>query len=365
MTGLDDAERLARLRLIRSENVGPITFHHLLRHFHSAQTAIEALPSLSRKGGRRQEIRVCGRVDAEEELARLAQRHVDLLIFGDPEYPHILANIEDAPPVLHVIGRLDLLTRPAVAVVGARNASLNGRKLAERLACELGAADLVIVSGLARGIDAAAHRGSLATGSVAVLGGGADIVYPAENRAIYERLAAEGTILSEFPLGTEPQARHFPRRNRIIAGLSLGVVVVEAARRSGSLITARLALEHGREIFAVPGSPLDERCRGTNRLIRDGAVLTECAQDVIDTLSPMTQTQTRPPPIASEAPIERFEIGDDDRQDIMECLSPSPVPVDEIVRQCDLPASVVQRILLEQELAGHIQRQPGGLVATV
>ena len=252
-----------------------------------------------------------------------------------------------------------------VAVVGARNASLNGRRFAERLAADLGAAGLVVVSGLARGIDTAAHRGSLASGSVAILGGGADIVYPAENRAIYDHLATDGAIVSELPLGTEPQARHFPRRNRIIAGLALGVVIVEAARRSGSLITARLALEQGREVFSVPGSPLDERGRGCNKLIREGATLTECAQDVIDILLPMAQARKSPVLTASETPVAQFEIGDDTRRFIMECLSPSPVSVDEIVRQCDFPASVVQQILLEQELAGHIERQAGGLVATV
>ena len=365
MAHLDEAEKLARLQLIRSENVGPITFHQLIRHFGNAVQAIDGLPSLSHRGGRQRAIRVCSRAEAERELATLGARQVHAIFFGDANYPAPLAEIEDAPPVLQVIGRPELLNTPTVAIVGARNASLNGRKLAERLATDLGAVELTVVSGLARGIDAAAHRGSLATGSIAVLGGGADIIYPNENRPIYDRLALEGAVVSELPLGTEPQARHFPRRNRIIAGLSLGVVVVEAARRSGSLITARLALEQGREIFAVPGSPLDERCRGTNRLIREGASLTECAQDVIETLLPMTQTRSQPQPAASEMTAGPFEVGDDARGEIMELLSPSPVSIDEIVRQCHLPASVVQQILLEQELAGHIQRQPGGLVAAV
>ena len=363
MTELSDQERLARLRLIRSENVGPITFHQLLRHFGNAESAIDALPSLSRKGGRR--IKVCSAADADNELAMLADKGVRLMVSGETDYPPALANIEDAPPVLHVIGRTELLAGTTAAVVGARNASLNGRRFAERLAADLGAAELVVASGMARGIDAAAHRGSLASGSVAVLGGGADVVYPAENRALYDHLATDGAIVSELPLGTEPQARHFPRRNRIIAGLSLGVVVVEAARRSGSLITARLALEQGREVFAVPGSPLDERCRGCNKLIREGATLTECAQDVIDILSPMAQARRTPALTASETPAAHLDIGDDARHFIMECLSPSPVSVDEIVRQCDFPASVVQRVLLEQELAGHIERQAGGLVASV
>ncbi len=365
MPGLNAEEKLARLRLIRSENVGPITFRQLLRHYGTAAAAIDALPGLIRRGGQRREIRICGRDDAGRELALLEQRGISAVFFGGEGYPAPLEEIEDAPPVLHVIGRTELLGRPTVAIVGARNASLNGRKFAERMAMDLGTADWVVASGLARGIDAAAHRGSLRTGSVAVLGGGADVLYPQENRAIYEQLAVEGAIVSELPLGTEPQARHFPRRNRIIAGLSLGVVVVEAARRSGSLITARLALEQGREVFAVPGSPLDERCRGTNRLIREGASLTECAQDVTDTLLPMTQTTPSPRSTMSEVVAGPFEVADDARGEIMECLSPSPVSIDEIVRQCDLPASVVQQILLEQELAGHIQRQPGGLVATV
>ena len=365
MPNLDAEEKLARLQLIRSENVGPITFHQLLQHCGSAVAAIKALPDLVRRGGQRREIRISSLADAESELALLERRGIGAVFFGDVEYPAALANIEDAPPILQVLGRAELLAGPAIAIVGARNASLNGRKLAESLANEIGAAGLTIVSGMARGIDAAAHAGSLDSGSVAVLGGGVDIVYPAANQPIYDRLKTEGALVSELPLGTEPQARHFPRRNRIIAGLSLGIVVVEAARRSGSLITARLALEQGREVFAVPGSPLDERCRGTNRLIREGATLTECAQDVIDIVSPMAQAKKTPDPMASEAPVAPIEIDDSIRGFIMECLSPSPVSVDEIVRQCDLPAAVVQRILLEQELAGHIERQPGGLVATV
>jgi DNA processing protein len=273
-----------------------------------------------------------------------------------------------------VLGRAELLVAPIVAIVGARNASANGRRLAHDLAAGLGEAGVVVASGMARGIDAAAHGGALSTGSVASVAGGVDIVYPEENRGLYEALASDGAVVAELPLGTEPQARHFPRRNRIISGMALGIVVVEAAAKSGSLITARFALEQGREVFAVPGSPLDPRCRGCNDLLRNGATLTETAADVITQLGPLLRGAPLPPrraknqrelplatALAGSAPI----VVDDDTGLglILEKLSPTPVAVDELVRQCQLSAAAVATLLLELELAGRIERHPGNLVS--
>ena len=270
---------------------------------------------------------------------------------------------------LNQVHKSHLLARPAVAIVGARNASANGRRLAGDLAAGLSAHEFIVVSGLARGIDTAAHAGALATGTIAVQAGGVDVVYPPENADLYDRIATEGALVSEMPPATEPRARHFPRRNRIISGFALGTVVVEAAARSGSLITARLAGEQGRDVFAVPGSPLDPRCRGTNRLIRDGAMLTETAEDVVEALAP----QLRRP--ASERDDRGYfpqalEMPDESalalaRAAVIECLSPSPVAVDEIVRQCQVSPAIVQVILLELDLAGRIERQPGGRVAAI
>ena len=277
--------------------------------------------------------------------------------------------------MLTMLGRTELLQAPVVAVVGARNASANGRRLARELAAGLGEAGVVVASGMARGIDAAAHLGALDKGSVAVVAGGADIVYPEENRGLYDALAQQGAVIAELPLGTEPQARHFPRRNRIISGISLGVVVVEAAAKSGSLITTRFALEQGREVFAVPGSPLDPRCRGCNDLLRNGATLTETAADILTQLGPLLQD--RPPvrlpvprqprmalAVAAAPPPANGAIGEDDGLDLLvEKLSPTPVAVDELVRQCQMSAASVATLLLELELAGRIERHPGNLVS--
>jgi DNA processing protein len=368
---LDPQERLDWLRLSRSETVGPITFYALLRRFGSAAAAIEALPRLSRRAT------AMSRRAAEAELAALDRLGARLLCWGEPGYPASLAALEDAPPVLSLLGRAELLAAPIVAVVGARNASANGRRLAHDIAAGLGEAGVVVVSGMARGIDAAAHLGSLASGSLAVVAGGIDIVYPEENRGLYEALAAQGAIIAELPPGAEPQARHFPRRNRIISGVALGVVVVEAAAKSGSLITARYALEQGREVFAVPGSPLDPRSRGTNDLLRNGATLTENAGDILAQLGPALQGQAPPPsaarptqarlplpsPHPAAAPLRPAISEDADLELLVEKLSPTPVAVDELVRQCQLSAAAVATLLLELELAGRIERHPGNLVS--
>jgi len=322
----------------------------------------------------RRDVTVSSRAAAEKELAALSRIGARLVCWGEPTYPSGLAAVEDAPPILTLLGRDELLSAPIVAVVGARNASANGRRLAHDLAAGLGEAGIVVVSGMARGIDAAAHGGALATGSVAVVAGGIDIVYPEENRGLYQALTSEGAVVAELPLGIEPQARHFPRRNRIISGMSLGVVVVEAAARSGSLITARFALEQGREVFAVPGSPLDPRSRGANDLLRNGATLTETASDVIAQLGPLLHSAPPPSrrtfvdrelPLIAPAPTSPPISIDDDSglEMILEKLSPTPVAVDELVRQCHLSAAAVATLLLELELAGRIERHPGNLVS--
>ncbi len=319
---------------------------------------------------------------AESELAAIERLGGSVICWGEPLYPGALAAVEDAPPVLTVLGRPEMLLAPMVAVVGARNASANGRRLARELAAGLGEAGIVVVSGLARGIDAAAHLGALSTGSVAVVAGGVDIVYPEENRDLHNALARDGAILAELPLGSEPQARHFPRRNRIISGIALGIVVVEAAAKSGSLITARYALEQGREVFAVPGSPLDPRSRGTNDLLRNGATLTETAADIIEQLGPLLHGRAPAPEIATAQPrlplnpaarprsvmapmpAPGAPVNADAALDlIIEKLSPTPVAVDELVRQCQLSASAVATLLLELELAGRVERHPGNLVS--
>lgn len=366
---LSEAERLDRLRLICSEHVGPITFRRLLGRFGTAAAALQALPDLARRGGCRS-VRICSPADAERELAAVRRLGARLVVLGDAGYPPPLAAIEDAPATFALIGEARLLARPAVAVVGSRNASLNGRRMARDLARDLGLAGFVVVSGMARGIDAEAHRGALASGTIAVLAGGVDVCYPQENAALYADIAEAGVLLSEAPPGTAPQARHFPRRNRIISGLSRGVVVVEANLRSGSLITARMAAEQGREVFAVPGSPLDPRARGCNDLLRQGAVLTEGAGDVLACLHQQVLRPVHPParaetPDLPEPAADGDEAGGKARQAVAETLSPAPVAVDEIIRTCQLSPALVSTILLEWELAGRLERHPGNRVSLI
>jgi DNA processing protein len=370
---LSEAERLDWLRLARTDAVGPITFHHLVARYGSAGAAIEALPELSRRGGRRVELKPPSAAEAKRELEALARVGGHLVAACEPDYPEILAAIEDAPPVLSLLGRGDLVIRPMVGIVGARNASLNGRRMARDMARELGEAGFTVVSGFARGIDTAAHEGALATGTLAVLAGGIDIVYPPENAALYDRLAESGLAVAECALATQPTARHFPRRNRLISGLSLGVVVIEAALRSGSLITARMAAEQGRQVLAVPGSPLDPRAQGCNRLIRGGATLVESAEHVLEALAPQISApllreplSSAPRPHATTVP----EGGDGPEPDrarataqVLERLSPTPTAVDELLRDCQLSPPVVLTVLLELELAGRIERQPGNRIS--
>jgi DNA processing protein len=366
---LTDAERLDWLRLARSENVGPATFRRLLQRFGSAKLALERLPDLARRGGQRS-YRPCPLNVATQELERLAKMGARAIAWVEPDYPTPLRAVEDSPAVLTARGRVELLTRPRqVALVGARNASANGRRFAHDMARELSAAGFVIVSGLARGIDGAAHLGALAApgGTIAVLAGGVDVIYPPEHANLYERLTAEGLIVAEMPPGTEPGARLFPRRNRIISGLSLGTVVIEAALKSGSLITARFANEQGREVMAVPGSPLDPRCRGTNRLIREGALLVEDATQVLEALGGIINLKSNLPEnfnfnvhdIDSETENETSDV----RAEILTLLGPSPVEVDELLRQCHCSAPVMGMVLLELDLAGRLERHPGNRVS--
>jgi DNA processing protein len=310
--------------------------------------------------------------EAERELAAHARLGASLIAGWDPAYPPRLAALEDAPPLISVLGDPRLLARPSVAVVGARNASVNARRFTEALARELGAAGLIVVSGLARGIDAAAHAGALDTGTIAVVAGGADVAYPREHERLQAEIGARGAVVAELPLGTEPRAHHFPRRNRLISGLALGVVVVEAALKSGSLITARYAAEQGREVFAVPGSPLDPRCRGTNGLLREGAHLVETADDVVGVLGslhgagePLRASPATPPEPAENLGLDGSEDGETACAQVLEMLDPHPVPVDELVRRCQLSPAALMTALLELEVAGRVARHPGNRVALV
>jgi DNA processing protein len=361
---LSDSERVQWLRLARTPNVGPVTFHQLVARFGSATAAIAEVPRLARRGGG-EAPKLPDEAQIRREIEQLALLGGRFVMSAEPDFPSGLAALDTPPPLLAVLGNGVILKREMVAMVGARNASALGRKLAQRLAADLGEAGLVVASGMARGIDTAAHEGAMATGTCAVVAGGIDVVYPPENRALYDRLKAEGAVVSEMPLGEPPQARHFPRRNRIISGLARGVVVVEAAEGSGSLITARFALEQNREVFAVPGSPLDPRAKGTNRLLKEGAVLTETAEDVLAVLKPILGGGFGEP--AREPDVSSFQLIDSEidrvRAAVVEALGPAPVRVDELIRLCGVPAPVVLAVLLELELAGKLARHPGNAVS--
>jgi DNA processing protein len=364
-TRLTDQQRLDWLRLIRCENVGPRTFRSLIAEFGTAQRALGRVAELARRGGRA-ELRIPTRAEAEAEIAAAAKIGVHFVAIGEADYPPLLRETDDAPPLLACRGRVEMLTQHAIAMVGSRNASAAGSRFASVLAQELGQAGFLIVSGLARGIDAASHRAALKSGTVAVLAGGPDCIYPPDNAGLAEEIAEHGATVTEMPMGWEPRARDFPRRNRIIAGMALGVVVVEAAERSGSLITARIANELGREVFAVPGSPIDPRAAGTNRLLKEGATLVTCAADIIDTLTPtmgrLLPTSIREP--QASAPPEPPQADDALRERVAALLSPAPISVDDIVRAADAAAGAVQIVLLELELAGRLHRHGNGMIST-
>src|SRR5487761_548679 len=363
---LSEEQRLDWLRLIRTDNIGPRTFRDLINHYGGARAALDALPALARRGGASGPARICSREDAEAELKAARARGVEFVALGEPDYPPRLQMIDDAPPLLAVRGKLAVLTPPLVAFVGSRNASAAGVKFAERLARDLGQAGFSTVSGLARGIDAAAHRASIATGTIAVLAGGHARIYPAEHGDLLEEILAEGAGVSEMPLAWEPRARDFPRRNRLISGLSVGVVIVEAARRSGSLITARLAGEQGREVFAVPGSPLDPRAEGTNGLLKQGATLVTEAADVIAVLEPILgrgfDVPAQEPTPDVPGPLD-VEPGEDERARIIGLLGPTPVSIDDLVRLSHTSPAIVRTVLLELEIAGRLERHGAGLVS--
>lgn len=389
---LTDRQRLDWLRLIRCESVGPLSFRALVNRHGGAGAALDALPDLLRRNGR-SHLRLCTQAEAEAEMAATLALGARFVALGEADYPAALAAIDSAPPLIALRGQAGVLARPCVALVGARNASAAGLRLAEQLAAALGSAGLTVVSGLARGIDQRAHQASLATGTAAVLAGGLARPYPAEHAPLIERIVETGCILSEMPLASEPRARDFPRRNRIVSGLSLGTVVVEAARRSGSLITARFALEQGREVFAAPGSPLDPRAEGANDLIKQGATMVTSADDVLEVLQPMfgaalprhlgdgdgaAQAGERlwdeldlpdmapaPAPALAEAgfapPAPAGQAGVEER--VVALLGPTPVEIDDIARLLALDIRTVQAALFDLDLAGRLERSSGGRVA--
>lgn len=359
----DDArdDRVARLRLVRTTGIGPVTFRQLIARFGDAGTAIEALPMLAaRGGGRSPKVPDAGVI--EREIAGTRALGARYLIMGDADYPPLLAELDNAPVAVTMRGDLNIAHRPCVAIVGARNASAAACRFARQLAHELADAGTSVVSGLARGIDTAAHQGSLEAGTIGVVASGIDIAFPPENAGLQEEVARTGLLLAEQPPGTEPRARHFPYRNRIIAGIALGTVVVEAVQKSGSLITARLAGEAGREVMAVPGSPLDPRSGGCNLLIREGATLVQGAADVLEQIRPFDPRSVRSPSAGYDAPPPE-DASDRDRRAVVALLGPVPVGVDELIRQSRLPLAVVQTVLLELELGGRLERHAGGRVS--
>jgi DNA processing protein len=365
---LNHHQRLAWLRLIRSENVGPATFRALVNEFGGAEAAIAALPLLSRRGGR-SDIRLCTEAEAEAELEAAESLGASLVAIGEPGYPPALAQVDSPPPLLYGKGRLDLADIPIVAIVGARNGSAVGQKFTRQIATDLALEGFVIASGLARGIDTAAHLAALEHGTIAVLAGGIDIVYPPENDDLQRAIGERGLLISERSPGFAPRGKDFPRRNRLISGISLGVVVVEAAERSGSLITARLAGEQGREVFAVPGSPLDPRSAGTNNLLKQGAGLVTCARDILEVLAPVLGRPPAPPPIELAAADEHRtpeplpDIRQSERELIVGALGPSPVDIDELIRTTGVATRKVHIVLLELDLAGRLQRHGQQLVS--
>jgi len=364
-------EQLACLRLIRSDNVGPVTFRELINTYGGAAKALEALPGIARRAGRGKPIRICPAHQAKAELEAAQACGAQPIFTIEPNYPARLAMLDAPPPLLYVKGRAGLLNAPSVAIVGSRESSAAGVKLARHFAKGLGDAGYVVVSGLARGIDGAAHETALASGTVAVLAGGLDIVYPPEHRTLQERIGVEGCLVSEQRPGFTPRGQDFPKRNRIISGIASGVIIIEAAARSGTLVTARYAAEQGREVFAVPGHPLDPRAEGTNRLIKNGATLVTEVADVLSILAPLTGLREAPlvsdpfPQPVSPPPMPPPEFGDGDRDRVWQALGPAPVDVGAIIEATGLPVRVVQIALMELELAGRLTRPGPGLVAAL
>lgn len=367
LPGLSDKQRLAWLRLIRTPNVGPASFRDLINRFGSAQAALEMLPGLVQSTGSRRIVRIPDESEILQEMDHAAGFGARFVCIGDPDYPPLLKQVDHPPPVLAVIGDEAILRRPAISVVGARNASINGTKIAASLAARIGREGYAVVSGLARGIDTAAHRGGIDTGTIGVLAGGLDMPYPPENAALCRDIVNKGgAIVSEMPFGWQPRAQDFPRRNRLVAGMAIGLLVVEAAKRSGSLITARLAGEMGRLVFAVPGSPLDPRAGGANGLLKDGAILTTEASDVLDAVRPLYGDDSYPRQLPLEEQADLSVAAppqEDERQLVVEALGPTPVEIDEIIRHTRLEPAQVQMVLLELDLVGRLERHSGGHVS--
>lgn len=365
---LSDRQRLSWLRLIRTPNVGPASFRDLINRFGSAEAALSMLPELMISGGAKKIVRIPSIAEVEAELETARRAGARFVGIGEADYPPLMKSMDHPPPLLAVRGNSAVFRLPAVAIVGARNASLAGIKMARMLAADLGRDGYGIVSGLARGIDTAAHQGSLSTGTIGVLAGGLDLPYPPENAGLCDEIAeGGGAIISEMPFGWQPRAQDFPRRNRLVAGAALGLVVVEAAQRSGSLISARLAGEMGRLVFAVPGSPLDPRAAGANGLLKDGATLVTEAADITGAIAPLVggwSPRTSPleePPDFSATPPPR----EDDRDRVVEALGPTPVSVDEIIRHTGLHPAQVFMVLLELDLAARLERHAGGNVSLI
>lgn len=361
-----DQETIAWLRLIRSEGIGPVTFYSLLDKFGSASEALHELPDFAKKSGRKKPLAVFSESKALKECAALKKYGARLILANDQNYPTALKTLSDAPPVLSVKGPA-LLNQSILAIVGARNASLNAQHFTTKLARELGQRGWPIASGLARGIDSAAHRGALETGTIAIVAGGIDYIYPPENVSLYHQIAEQGSIVSEVPFGTVPQASFFPRRNRIISGISQGVIIIEAALKSGSLITARTALDQGREIFAVPGAPFDPRSQGCNRLIQEGALLIQSAEDIVNAISEDFIPQSVPNPQQSLDSVAVCSDSDltSAHKIILKNLNYSPISLDELAQQCQMCPKMIRFVLLELELAGALHRYPGNRVALV
>lgn len=358
---MSEADRFDRLRLIRSPRVGPVSFRQLLARFGTAQEALRAIPMLAERGGGRASVADAGAVEREIAASRaLGARY---LLMGDADYPMLLDQMEGAPPALIVKGDATLAGRPCVAMVGARNASAAACRFARTLAQDIGQRDAVVVSGLARGIDTEAHRGSIDSGTIGVIACGIDVVFPPENAALQDQVAERGLLVTEHPPGTQPLARHFPARNRIIAGLALGTVVVEAAPKSGSLITARIAVEAGREVMAVPGSPLDPRAQGCNELIRQGAILVQNAADVMEAIGGFDPRMVRQGSFDFAGEPVSSDVAESERATVLALLGHAAVPVDEVIRLSGLPPAIVQTVLLELELGGRLERHAGGKVS--
>ncbi len=365
---LSDRQRLQWLRLIRSDNVGPATFRDLINRFGSAETALEMLPELSTRGGASRRINIPDEADIEKEIAAIDRAGAMLVAIGEAEYPNLLAHADNPPPLVTIKGEPAVFKLPAIAIVGSRNASAAGTRMAQKLAAGIGTEGYSVVSGLARGIDRAAHEASLSTGTIGVMAGGINMLYPPENKELFEDIPMRGgALITEMPFDWEPRAKDFPRRNRLIAGLAYGLVVVEAAKRSGSLISARLAGEMGRSVLAVPGSPLDPRAIGTNGLIKDGAVMVTDAVDIIEEIAPLTgraipeRDHFSEPPDFSAVPPP----ADEDRELIIEALGPVPTTPDDIIRHTGLHPAQVLTVLLELDIAGRLERHSGGGVSIV